>query len=177
VRIDLHKVSELTADEQTALRTLALAVYPPNISASWPGQLVEWASAQWCIVCWGEDGQALSHVGVVLREGRANECAVKIGGVGGVKTHPDARRRGLASQAIRRALEFFKEQEADFALLVCAPELIPTYEGFGWRAYAGELLVTQRGEKSKFTFNLPMTHPIGTSNPSVGVIDLMGPPW
>ena len=54
--------------------------------------------------------QALSCAGAVIRTGLCNDTPVKIGGVGGVMTHPHARRLGLASRAIERQIDFFKEQ-------------------------------------------------------------------
>ena len=46
MRWELRRVADLTEREQTALRTLALAVYPPEVSASWPGRAIEWAAHQ-----------------------------------------------------------------------------------------------------------------------------------
>jgi GNAT superfamily N-acetyltransferase len=177
MRIDVRPVAELTAEEQAALRALSAAVYPPEVSAAWPGRFIEWAPAQWSVICWDEDGQSLAHAGAILREGRADGGPARIGGIGGVKTHPRARGRGLASQAIRRALDLFRDQDVDFVLLVCEPHLIPFYERLGWRIHAGDFLVRQHGKAVQFTFNRPMTHPVRTPDPPGGTIDLMGPPW
>ncbi len=177
MRIDVQPVADLTAEEQAALRALSDAVYPPEVAAAWPGRAFEWASHQWAVICREDDGQALAYVGALVRDGRADGSPVKIGGIGGVKTHPRARRRGLASQAVRRAVDLFAERGVDFALLVCEPHLIPFYERLGWGTHAGDLLVRQYGQAMRFTFNLPMTHPVGTPGPTGGVIDLMGPPW
>jgi GNAT superfamily N-acetyltransferase len=177
MRIDVRPVAGLTAEEQAALRALSAAVYPPDVAASWPGRVFEWAPHQWSVICWDDDGQALSHAGAVVRDGRADGTPARIGGVGGVKTHPGARRRGLASQVIRRAMDLFGGQGVDFALLVCEPHLVPFYERLGWKPHAGDLLVRQHGEAVRFTFNLPMTHPVRTSCPPGVVIDLMCPPW
>lgn len=175
---ELRRVADLTAEERSALRTLSLAVYPPETTAAWPGRVIEWAPAQWCVVGWDAGGEALCHVGVILREGRWNERVVKIGGIGGVKTHSASRGRGFASTAIQRALDFFHEQgDVDFALLVCEPGLIPFYERLGWRRFFGDLLVTQQQATVPFTFNLPMTTTIGLRESLGGTIDLLGPPW
>lgn len=106
-----------------------------------------------------------------------NDDKVKIGGIGGVKTHTSARKLGLASKTIEKTLNFFKEQGVDFALLVCESNLVPLYKHMGWQTYEGEVLVTQQGEIDKFTFNLPMLKSVCTPAPIGGVINLMGPPW
>jgi hypothetical protein len=170
MHIKLHKSTELTADETAALQALSTAVYPPEIAAKLPGRSIEWAPAQWRVICWNELGQALSHVGVVLRDGQVDGSPVKIGGVGGVKTHPSLRRRGLASTGITRAIQFFSEQKVDFALLVCEPDIVPIYERMGWRPFSGRLFVTQNGERCLFTFNLPMIHSVSADGPSDGEI-------
>jgi Acetyltransferase (GNAT) domain len=176
-RTRLHKVTELTSAEQSAISALSANVYPPEEVADWKGKSIEWSSAQWCAVYWSPDGQALSYAGAIIRTGTLNQAIVKIGGIGGVKTHISARRQGLASETLERILDFFKEQEADFALLVCGPDLVPLYERLDWQSFEGDVLVTQWGEKSKFIFNLSMTHPVCALGPTGGVIDLMGPPW
>jgi aminoglycoside 2'-N-acetyltransferase I len=145
VRWELYRVADLTADEQSALRTLSLAVYPPEVSAAWPGRAIEWAPHQWSVIGWGAEDVALCYVGAVLRDAHWNDRAVRVGGIGGVKTHPASRGRGFATTAIQRALDFFHEQrDVDFGLLVCEPGLLPFYERLGWRRFPGDLLVTQR---------------------------------
>jgi GNAT superfamily N-acetyltransferase len=106
MRMKVHLVTELTADEQSALRTLSLAVYPPEIASLWPGRAIEWVAAQWSIIGWNENGEALCHLGVLVRDARWNERPVKIGGIGGVKTHPACRGQGFATAAMERALHF-----------------------------------------------------------------------
>jgi hypothetical protein len=103
---------------------------------------------------------------------------VRVGGIGGVKTHPAFRGQGFATTAIRRGLDFFHGQgDVDFGLLVCEPGLVPFYEPLGWRRFPGDLLVTQRQATVPFTFNLVMTTPIRLREPLTGAIDLLGPPW
>jgi GNAT superfamily N-acetyltransferase len=178
LRWELRRVADLTAGEQAALRTLAAAVYPPETAAAWPGLALEWAPAQWSVIGWDTEGEAACYVGIVLREARWNGRAVKVGGIGGVKTHPASRGRGFAGTAILRALDFFREQgDVDFGLLVCEPALSPFYEHLGWRRFFGSLLVVQQQATVPFTFNLPMTVPIRLYESLGGTIDLRGPPW
>jgi aminoglycoside 2'-N-acetyltransferase I len=178
MRWELRRVADLIEREQAAVRTLSLAVYPPEVSAAWPGRAIEWAPHQWCVVGWDAEGAAVCYVGVVLREARRNDRAVRVGGIGGVKTHPASRGRGFATTSIQRALDFFHEQgDVDFGLLVCEPGLVPFYEGLGWRRFPGELLVAQRQATVPFTFNLTMTTPVRLEEPLAGTINLLGPPW
>jgi GNAT superfamily N-acetyltransferase len=178
MKLEVRQVAGLTAGEQAAVRTLALAVYPPEVSAAWPGRAIEWAAHQWAVVGWDAVGAALCYVGVVLRDARWDDRAVRVCGIGGVKTHPASRGHGLATTAIQRALDFFREQgDVDFGLLVCEPSLVPFYERLGWSRFPGKLLVIQRQATVPFTFNLAMTTPIRFQEPLAGTIDLLGPPW
>jgi GNAT superfamily N-acetyltransferase len=178
MKLELRPVADLSAGEQAAVRTLALAVYPPEVSAAWPGRVIEWAAHQWAVVGWDAEGAALCYVGVVLRDARWDNRSVKVGGIGGVKTHPAFRGRGFATAAIRLALDYFHGQgDVDFGLLVCEPGLVPFYERLGWRRFPGELLVAQRQTTMPFTFNLPMTTPLRLHESLGGEIDLLGPPW
>lgn len=178
MRVELHRLDELTPDERSALDVLSAAVYPPAIAAAWPGRAIEWAAPEWCAVVWGDRGDALSHVGIVIRDARLNERAVRIGGIGGVKTLPAERGHGHATAALRRAAEFLSDEAGtEFALLVCEPDLVTFYERSGWRRFPGALLVSQRGATVPFTFNLPMTRPMRRADELDGTIDLLGPPW
>jgi hypothetical protein len=46
MRWELRQIANLTADDQAALRTLALAVYPPDVATAWPGRAIEWGAAR-----------------------------------------------------------------------------------------------------------------------------------
>jgi aminoglycoside 2'-N-acetyltransferase I len=176
--VSLNRVTDLTDSERAALRALSLAVYPPNEAADWPGRHLEWAAAEWCVRVWGDDGELASYTGMVLRQATHDGQPVRIGGVGGVKTHPAARRRGYAGRGLRRAVEFFHEQpDVAFALLVCAPHLIGYYSRLGWQEFGGRLLVEQHGTVAEFTFNRVMTCDVRLAGPVAGTIDLCGPPW
>ena len=172
---ELRRIADLTAQEQAAVQTLSRAVYPPG--AEWPGRSIEWAAREQCILAWDATGQAVCHIGLHLCQGRWNERPVKIGGIGGVQTHPAFRGRGLASDGIGQALDFFRARDVDFGLLVCEPALIPFYERLGWQPFDGHLLVIQQHATVPFTFNRPMTIPVQLHESLMGRIDLMGPPW
>jgi ribosomal protein S18 acetylase RimI-like enzyme len=127
---------------------------------------------------WGSGGELASYVGIILREGTLDRRQVLLGGVGGIGTHPAARRRGYAQMALRRAIDYFREKpEVEFALLVCEEDLIPYYARLGWRVFAGQLIVRQHGEPTVFTFNRVMTMGTAGEAPLIGTIDLCGPPW
>jgi aminoglycoside 2'-N-acetyltransferase I len=175
--IRVHNAAELTADETAALGELRLAVYPPEFMATWPGRSIEWDKPQWRAIVWDEHGRARCHVGIFLRQGAVDGKSVKIGGIGGVMTHPAARRKGFASVAVDQSIEFLRRQQADFALLVCDPKLVAFYQQLGWRKHDGKLMVKQQNTSVEFTFNLPMVHEVSTDGPTAGVIDLCGPPW
>jgi aminoglycoside 2'-N-acetyltransferase I len=179
MRIDLLAVAELTQNDRAALGALNTAVYPPDVVAAWPGRSIEWAARHRSVIVWNDDRtRALAHVGVLDRMARLNQIVVKIGGIGGVMTHPEFRHQGIARSAINRSVEFFRDQgDVDFALLVCKPELVPFYQRLGWHSFQGTLLVTQHGQTIEFTFNLPMIYPIRGEAEYDGVIDLQGPPW
>lgn len=119
----------------------------------------------------------MSYTGIVVIEGTVDGEPVRVGGLGGIATHPDTRGMGLARQSIEMALELMHDQEADFALLVCRDELISYYEGLGWRLFDGTLLVTQFGVREVFTFNNVMVRDVTSRAPRDEAIDLLGPPW
>ena len=159
-------------------------MYLPEDNADWPGRHLEWAHSQWDVFVASnfvenDDQKLVSYTGIVVREAAHNGSPVRVGGVGSVKTHPAARGRGYAAAGLRRAMEFFGEQQPsiDFALLVCDPSLLVYYSEHGWQKFTGDMLTSQSSRTEKFTFNRVMVSSVRSSAPSSGTIDLMGPPW
>ena len=176
-RIQLSRVSDFSASDREELRALSLAVYPPEEWADWPGRLLEWDEAEWCVRIRDDHGTLVSYTGIVSRIAAVDDRTMRIGGVGGIKTHPAVRGRGYARIGVERALKFFQQSDVEFALLVCEPHLVPYYAALGWAEFAGRLLVLQHGAVEEFTFNRVMTHDIRSAAPATGTIDLKGPPW
>ena len=172
----LKAVSNLTVAEEEARRALTRAVYPPS-DAPTPGMELTWAAPQWALMVW-EGGALVAHVGLVIREATLDGRAVRIGGIGSVKTHPASRGQGYASRALERAAAFFAEDPAlAFALLDCLPPLVPFYARLGWQLFGGTLLVEQPSGTVPFTANKVMTLPGREAAPIAGTIDLRGLPW
>lgn len=178
MRIEHLAHSDLTDAQRGALGALTWAVYPPEADADDPAHQLQWADTPWRVLIWDDGHHLVSHVGVLTREGTLDGESVLIGGIGGVKTHPDARRQGYAGAGMRRAAAFLNEQHAvDFSLLVCQEELLTYYQRFGWRHFQGDLLVQQESGKEPFTFNETMVLDGRRAAPEGGVIDLRGMPW
>ena len=179
MRITLLSVGQMAEADRAALGELSSAVYPADVAATWPGRAIEWSPRQWSVIVWDDDStRALAHAGLVIRHARYNERDVTIGGVGGAMTHPAFRGQGFATAALERCLDFFREKgDVDFGLLVCEPNLISFYERMGWRPFPGKMFVTQHGQRSRFTFDVPMTRAVARKDELSGEIDLLGPPW
>jgi predicted N-acetyltransferase YhbS len=178
VAVTLDRVADLSDADRERVRLLSLAVYPPEQLADWPGRSVEWSTPEWCARVRDKEGILVSYVGVYVREAEFDGRPVRVAGIGNVKTHPGARRRGLAALGIRRAIEFFHEQPGiAFALLVCEGRLLGYYARLGWREFGGQLLVRQLGAVAEYTLSRAMTHGVESEGPAAGVIDLCGPPW
>lgn len=178
MQIDITRVADLLPADRDALRALTLAVYSPKVLATLPETRVTWAPAVWSICVRDDDRHLISHVGMVTRAATVNDAPVLIGGIGGVKTHPEARGRGYAAAALRAATAFFTDAGGvAFILLVCLPPTVPYYERLGWRRFHGTLLVEQPGGTITFTANLPMVLPARDTAPLDGTINLCGYPW
>jgi lactoylglutathione lyase len=174
----LCRMADVTDAVRAELGALSRAVYPPDVAAAWPGRDLEWSAPEWGVFVRAGDGALVSFVGIVLRAALCDGLAVRVGGIGGVKTHPAARRKGFAGRAIGSAVEFFREQsDVAFGLLVCEPHLLGYYGRLDWQEFSGRLLVRQHGESAEFTFNRVMTLGVRSGGPTAGTIDLCGPPW
>lgn len=177
MRLDVKAHDALTPDDRYALQTMREAVYPPDVLATAPGRHKEWEMPQYRVFVRDDAGRLVSHVGLVVRDGTLDGTAVRIGGVGGVLTHPAERGKGYASAGMARAAEWFAERDAHFGLLVCRLPLVPLCSRRGWRPFGGAMLVEQGGTVVQFTLNEVMTLPVRQPAPRDGEINLYGRPW
>ena len=177
MRIECKATDDLTNDDHAALRVLSAAVYPPRVTAASPGLQFAWAPQQSHILVRDDAGQIVSHVGVLTRTVLLDGVPVRIGGVGGVKTHPDARGWGCASAAMARAAAFFADEaRVPFAFLVTLDRRL-FYERLNWRLFGGVVNVEQPGGTIHFTANEPMVYSVRRTAPAAGALDLQGLPW
>jgi hypothetical protein len=176
--IDLKPVATLDDSERAALKALTAAVYPPEVVAMSPGRHLQWAPPDYSVLVFTPEGELMSHVGIVVRMGTLDRAAVKIGGVGSVKTHPWVQGRGYASAGLRRAATaLHDDHRVAFSLLVCQDHLLPFYTRLGWLPFAGCLLVEQPTGPTVFTISRPMVLAGWSAAPQDGIIDLKGLPW
>ena len=103
---------------------------------------------------------------------------MKIGGVGGVKTYPQARGQGYASAALCCAITaLHDDHRVAFSLLVCQAHVMPFYTRLGWLPFAGRLVVEQPSGSIVFTVNQSMGLAGLQPAPPAGLIDMAGLPW
>jgi predicted GNAT family N-acyltransferase len=139
---------------------------------------MQWSSDDWHVMV-RVNGQVVSRVGIVERTSTVSGQSVKLGGIGGVATQPDSRKRGYAEAALKTAAEFIRnELEVEFGLLICSAQMTRYYRKLGWQLVEGPLMFDQ--PKGKVTFDGStkiMILPCTKSDWPPGVIDLCGPPW
>ena len=123
------------------------------------------------------DEQLVCHVGIYRRDATWNGRKLRIGGIGGVATHPDFRRRGLASVALNAAVQTLKDERAtDFAMLFCEPHNEAFYTARNWKRFTGDIWAEQPGGRIRFDAMIPMVFYLKRA-PHEGEIDLCGLPW
>jgi aminoglycoside 2'-N-acetyltransferase I len=156
---------------------LLKAVWPPEVIAKLPWKDVVWSNPDQRLLAFNRDNEIICHLAIVLREATWDGRAVKIGGIGGVATRADSRRRGVAGAAMRRATqEIGDTHNADFGLLFCEPRHAALYEGLGWRAFKGDVFVEQPRGHMRFVITDPYVFDLKIA-PRTGVLDLHGLPW
>jgi GNAT superfamily N-acetyltransferase len=149
--------------------------YPPEVMAKVIWRDITWAHADKRVFAY-RNREPVCHVGLYLRKAQHGARDVFIGGIGGVMTLPDARRRGFAGAAMRAAADELKSAGCDFGLLFCEPHNVAFYEGLGWGLFSGDVFCEQPAGRIKFDMMRPMVLPV-RSSPQSGMIDLCGLPW
>ena len=89
------------------------------------------------------DGAAVSHVGVLKHAVTVDGQSVTVGGVGGVVTVPEGRRRGFARELMQQATRLLADWKVDAGLLFCLPRMVPFYASQGWQVVEQTVLIDQ----------------------------------
>lgn len=138
---------------------------------------IRWANADLRILLETPEDGLVCHIGLYFRLVTWNGVKMHIGGIGGVSTHPDARRKGYASVALNAAVQTLRDrQDAQFGLLFCAPHNAPFYQARNWQAFTGDVIVEQPEGRAPFTAMAPFVFDLKRA-PRRGTIDLCGLPW
>lgn len=155
---------------------LLKAAWPAEVLAKLPNGNVGGVNPDQCLLAFNRENEIICHVGIVLRDATWDGRPVKIGGIGGVTTRADSRRRGVASAVMRKALQEIQgAYKADFGLLFCQPQNASFYAGLGWRSFKGDVLVMH--PRGRVSFNSdPHVFDLKLA-PRTGVLDLCGLPW
>jgi GNAT superfamily N-acetyltransferase len=137
---------------------------------------VVFSDSDWFVMGFLDDN-LVSRVGIVKRVVSVNEDVVVVGGIGGVVTRPEHRKRGYSTSLMRSAQRFIRDElPANFGLLICDPKLQPFYEKLGWKVVPGPTRYTQPGG-SMACKGLTMVIELGRAKWPEGSIDLCGYPW
>jgi aminoglycoside 2'-N-acetyltransferase I len=153
------------------------AVWPPDLVEKLPWADIVFAHAELRVLVQVEPEGVVCHVGIYRREVKWNGRKIRAGGIGGVLTREDSRRRGYASIALNAAIQTLKDEgSTDFALLFCEPHNVPFYFGRGWKPFDGEIYAEQPAGRVRFDAIAPYVYDIRRA-PRQGVIDLCGLPW
>src|SRR5262245_39933920 len=93
--------SEMMADRQRqGIQELRAVVYPPEVFATLPWRHFTWSSMQWSVLLWDEN-ELIAKASLLVRDAFHNGIPKRIGGIGGVMTHPTRQGEGLGSKAMR----------------------------------------------------------------------------
>jgi aminoglycoside 2'-N-acetyltransferase I len=170
VEFRLRPFSELTRAEKESADTLDRIAFA-NDPSNW-----EWSTPDWLIQAF-EMGQLVSQLAVIDRIGLLDGQSIHLGGIGGVATLPEFRKRGFAAAVLQEADKFICDSlMVDFGLLVCNEKMSRYYGKFGWKVITGPLLFDQPG--GKFTYQeITMVLPCQQKNWPGGTVDLCGLPW
>ena len=109
-----------------------------------------WSDEHDWVVMGSLNGQIVSCLIIIERTGRVGEAPVRLGGVGGVATHPDAQRKGYAAQVMLATGDFLRDRlGVEFGLLVCSRSVADYYARLGWQTVKGPLLADQPDGKTQ----------------------------
>jgi hypothetical protein len=123
------------------------------------------------------DGQAASHVGLIVHSVNVAGQSVRVGGVGGVATNGEMHGRGYAQKTMRYAEQHMCEElNVEFGLLFCLDRLMPFYARQNWQLVQEPVEFDQPSGKMVSPLNVMVLPCKGRTWPA-GAVDLCSLPW
>jgi aminoglycoside 2'-N-acetyltransferase I len=140
------------------------------------GRMYQWSSGDWQLTG-SLAGKIIASIEILERMAQVGNTPVRLGGIGGVATHPDWQRRGFASVLMNEAARIMRDTlQVDFGLLICSEERVHLYGSLGWQVAAQSILIEQPEGKIVME-TTTMILPCRKQDWPEGFIDLCGPPW
>ena len=81
---------------------LLAGIWPAEVVATLPWRDVVWAKPDRRLLGFNRHDEIVGHAAIFLRNATWDDRSVSIGGIGGVATREDSRRRGVASTLVSR---------------------------------------------------------------------------
>jgi len=170
MEIEIKPAAQLNPQEREALAALYAAAFQPG------ARDFVWAASDWHVLV-REMARLVSNVEIVERTAAVDGQPVRLGGISGVATMPECRRRGYAEAGMQVAQSFLRRKlGVDFGLLICADGLVPYYGRLGWRVVPGPLVFEQPAGPVTSRDTI-MVLPVAKSEWPRGTLDLCGRPW
>jgi len=136
----------------------------------------EWTPAEWYAEARIDDRLA-GALEIVTREVRAGTESARVAGIGGVKTRPEFRLRGVASAMLAAAAQLMRDRlDVEFGLLICQHRVAPVYQKAGWIQVTGPTNFAQPSGIVTYPYDT-MVLKLGAREWPGGPIDLCGYPW
>lgn len=136
----------------------------------------EWTSAEWYAEA-RIDGQLAGALEIVTREVRAGVEIARVAGIGGVKTRPEFRLRGVASAMLSAAAQLMRDRlDVEFGLLICQHRVAPVYQKAGWTQVSGPTTFSQPSGTITYPYDT-MILKLRNREWPCGPINLCGNPW
>ena len=128
----MEEIRPIRESELDELLDLICAVHNPNGRERYRGYIEgdpTWRTSQSPVVV--VDGRIVSTLRIWERRVHVGATHFRMGGVGGVTTHPDYRKRGIATRLMEHAADYMRDDGYDLGLLFTE---IPAgfYRRLGW---------------------------------------------
>ncbi len=177
MRIDIRPVDQVTPQEWAQIDEISRLTFGAE-----PGEPetvlseMEWGPVDWQMMGWEGEGM-VSGVCLLAREIRVGGKPLRVGGVGGVMTHPAHQRKGYAAQLLARGHQFLREEAGvAHSLLVCAEKRVAYYAKSGYQLMTAPMLVAYKGGRVHLPGPVMVACLAGEPWPQ-GEVDLQGNPW
>jgi predicted acetyltransferase len=137
-----------------------------------------WSKPDHTVMLINSENKILAFYNIVERECRFDGSVVRVSGINNLITPVKHRGLGYGSELMSKSANlFFNDLGAEFGLLLCADNLIPFYERFGWFKTRSRVIFDQPGKrKGLWQANIML---LSGEDMSVhpDEIDLCGLPW
>ena len=169
--------AKITPAQDAEIRALLFEAFPDGRTSFAETRHWHGSAPQYSVVA-RRAGRVVGNAGIVVRDVRSGETAVRVAGIQNLGVHPHERGKNLGGKLLAKGVAEARRRGIAFGLLFCVPQLERYYASNGWKKIDISVIMQYQGQTCPIPGkNIAMVQELTDRRFPGGDIDLAGADW